>query len=251
MRLLAIAILMLAQATAKPTPFKSPYTLDEMRNKQAVVETDAGTFVVALLPEAAPNHVAYFMKLAREGAYAGTLFHRVIRYGLIQGGDPLSKDPAKASLYGTGGLNVLKSEANSEKHTAGAVSAVLQPNRPDSAGAQFFVCASDQPQLDGMYTVFGRVVDGLDVVQQISAVDADEQGRPRVRQVIKAVTIRDTPPPPVIRFSSDTPAELAAYRAVLETSKGEIELEFRPDIAPDHVRTFLQLAVRKVRVRKR
>ena len=242
MRLLALALILLAQATAKPAPFKSPYTLDEMRNKQAVVETDTGAFVIALLPDAAPTHVAYFIKLARDGAYAGTLFHRVIRYGLIQGGDPLSKDPAKAAQYGTGGLNVLKSETNAEKHTAGAVSAVLQPNRPDSAGAQFFVCASDQPQLDGTFTVFGRVVDGLDVVQKISAVDADEQGRPKARQVIKSITIRDTPPPAAVPFSRETPEELGRYRAVLETAQGEIGLGFFPAIAPEHVRTFLQLA---------
>jgi peptidyl-prolyl cis-trans isomerase B (cyclophilin B) len=242
MRPFALVLVVLAQVTARPTPFKSPYTLDDMRNKQAVVDTDAGTFVIALLPAAAPNHVAYFIKLAREGAYAGTLFHRVIRYGLIQGGDPLSKDPAKAAQYGTGGLNVLQSEVNAEKHTAGAVSAVLQPNRPDSAGAQFFVCASDQPQLDGTFTVFGRVVEGLDVVQKISAVDADEQGRPKVRQVIKAITIRDTPPPAVVRFSRETPEELARYRAVLETTSGDIGLGFVPAIAPEHVRNFLQLA---------
>jgi cyclophilin family peptidyl-prolyl cis-trans isomerase len=235
-------IVLLAQATPKSPPFKSPYTLDEMRNKQAVVDTDAGTFVIALLPEAAPNHVAYFIKLARDGAYTGTLFHRVIRYGLIQGGDPLSKDPAKAAQYGTGGLNVLKSEVNAEKHTAGAVSAVLQPNRPASAGAQFFVCASDQPQLDGAFTVFGRVVEGLEIVQKISAVDADEQGRPKVRQVIKSVTIRDTPPPAVVPFSRETPDELGRYGVVLETTKGEIGLGFLPAIAPEHVRNFLQLA---------
>jgi peptidyl-prolyl cis-trans isomerase B (cyclophilin B) len=122
------------------------------------------------------------------------------------------------------------------------VSAVLQPNRPDSAGAQFFVCASDQPQLDGTFTVFGRVVEGIDVVQKISAVDADEQGRPKTRQVIKAIAIRDTPPPPIVPFSNDTPAELAMYTAVLETTKGEIALDFLPAIAPEHVRNFLQLA---------
>jgi peptidyl-prolyl cis-trans isomerase B (cyclophilin B) len=239
MRLLALALLVIAQTTPKGGLFKTPYSLDEMRNKQAVIETDAGAIVIALLPEAAPNHVGHFMTLAREGAYDGTIFHRVIRLGLIQGGDPLSKDPAKAAQYGTGGLNLLKSEVNAEKHTAGAVSAVLQPNRPDSAGAQFFICASDQPQLDGSFTVFGRVVDGLEVVQKLSAVEADDQGRPRARQVIRKVTIRDTPPVP---FSRESAGELAAYRAVLETTKGEITIEFLPSIAPEHVRNFLQLS---------
>ena len=103
----------------------------------------------------------------------------MIRYGIIQGGDPLSKDPAKAAQYGTGGLNELKAEPNPEKHTTGAVSAVLTPGNPDSAGAQFFVCATDQPTLDGQYTVFGRVVEGIEIVQQISAVEADAERHPK------------------------------------------------------------------------
>jgi cyclophilin family peptidyl-prolyl cis-trans isomerase len=76
-----------------------------MKGKQAVVATSAGTFVIELLPEAAPNHVGHFMKLARDGAYASTQFHRVIKYGIVQGGDPLTKDPSKTAQYGQGGLN--------------------------------------------------------------------------------------------------------------------------------------------------
>jgi cyclophilin family peptidyl-prolyl cis-trans isomerase len=207
--------------------------------KQAVVSTSAGTFVIQLLPAAAPNHVAYFIKLAQENAYNGTIFHRVIRYGIIQGGDPISRDPSKAAQYGTGGLGVLKAEANTEKHTAGAVSAVLQPGKRDSAGAQFFVCATDQPSLDGQYDIFGRVVDGLDVVQQISAADADADGHPKTRIVIQSVTIRDTPPE---LFVHDAAADLARYHVVLETTMGAIELEVLPDRAPETVRTFLRLA---------
>ena len=132
---------------ARSAPFKTPLTLAEMTNKQAVVNTTAGSFVIDLRPDLAPNHVGYFIKLAREGAYKGTTFHRVIRLGIIQGGDPLSKDPAKAKLYGTGGLGVLKAEIGSEPATRGAVAAVLQPGKPDSGGAQFFVCVTDQPAL--------------------------------------------------------------------------------------------------------
>lgn len=238
----AFFILLLAAQAGRQTFFTSPYPLDQMKGKQAVVETDAGTFVIQLLPEVAPNHVGHFMKLARDGGYSGTIFHRVIRYGVIQGGDPLSRDPAKAAQYGTGGLNELKAEFNSEKHTAGAVSAVLQPNRPDSAGAQFFVCATDQPTLDGQYTVFGRVVEGLEVVQQISASDADAEGHPKTRIAIKTVTIRDTPPPVPEPFVGATAAEMAGYRAVLETTKGSIALEFLADKAPETVRNFLRLA---------
>ncbi|HUL74419.1 MAG TPA: peptidylprolyl isomerase [Vicinamibacterales bacterium] len=238
-RALVVLALLAAQTAPAQKFFVSPYSLDEMRGKQAVVATDAGTFVIQLLPDAAPNHVGHFMKLARDGAYAGTIFHRVIRYGIIQGGDPLSTDPSKTALYGTGGLNELKAEINTEKHTAGAVSAVLAPGKPDSAGAQFFVCATDQAALDGQYTVFGRVVEGLDVVQKISAADADAEGHPKTRIAIKSVTIRDTPPEP---FVHDSAADLARYRAVIETTKGAFELEFLADRAPETVRNFLRLA---------
>jgi peptidyl-prolyl cis-trans isomerase B (cyclophilin B) len=228
---------------AKPAPFFTTLlTLAQMTNKQAVVNTTAGTFVIDLKPDAAPNHVGYFIKLAREGAYDGTVFHRVIRLGIIQGGDPLSKDPAKAEQYGPGGLGVLKAEIAAERATRGAVAAVIQPSRPDSAGAQFFVCVTDQPALDGKYTIFGRVSEGLDVVQRISEAPADAEGKARERIEITAVTIRDTPPPEPVPFSTETPTQLAQYHAVLDTSAGPITLEFFPDKAPEHVRNFLRLA---------
>src|SRR6187200_409110 len=174
---LLLLTLLIAQA-AKPAapPFKNSLTLAEMTNKQAVVNTTAGSFVIDLRPDLAPNHVGYFIKLARDGAYKGTTFHRVIRLGIIQGGDPISKDPAKAKLYGTGGLGVLKAEMGSEPATRGAVAAVLQPGKPDSAGSQFFVCVTDQPSLSGKYTVFGRVSEGMDVVQAISETPATPEG---------------------------------------------------------------------------
>ncbi len=227
---------------AAAAPFKTPLTLDQMKNKQAVLDTSAGTVVIQLLPEAAPNHVGYFIKLAREGTYNGTVFHRAVKLGIIQGGDPLSKDPAKRALYGSGGLGALKAEPNAEKHTRGAVSAVLQPGKPDSAGSQFFICISDQPPLDGQYTVFGHVVDGLDVAEKISQSPADAEGRLVDRVEIKSVTIRDAPPPEPVPFFTETPQELARWRAVLETTMGAITLEFLPDKAPEHVRNFLRLS---------
>ena len=232
-----------AQAAARPAgPYKTTLALAEMAGKQAVVATSAGDFVIALRPDLAPNHVGYFIKLAREGAFNGTIFHRVIRLAIIQGGDPLSKDPAKAKLYGTGGLGVLAQELSPERATRGAVAAVLQPNRPDSGGAQFFVCVTDQPALDGKYTVFGRVAEGLDVVQKISEVPASADGVPADRVVIESVTIRDTPPPEPDPLSTETVADLARYRAVLDTSAGPITIAFFPDLAPEHVRNFLRLA---------
>jgi peptidyl-prolyl cis-trans isomerase B (cyclophilin B) len=213
-----------------------------MANKQAVVTTSSGTFVIDLRPDLAPNHVAYFMKLARAGAYKGTTFHRVIRMGIVQGGDPLSRDPAKAKIYGTGGLGVLKAEISREPHTRGAVSAVLQPAKPDSGGAQFFVCVTDQPALTGKYTIFGRVSEGMDVVQRISETPATSEGMATERVEILTVEIRDTPPPAAEPFSTESVEALAAYRAVLETSAGPITVELLPSKAPDTVRAFLRMA---------
>jgi peptidyl-prolyl cis-trans isomerase B (cyclophilin B) len=231
------ALLLLFQAF-----FTSPLAPADMANKQAIVNTTEGAFVIDLDPGLAPNHVGYFMKLAREAAYNGTVFHRVVKLGIIQGGDPLSKNPAKAKAYGTGGLGVLKAELSSEPATRGAVAAVLQPGKPDSAGSQFFVCVTDQPALTGKYTVFGRVVEGMDVVQRISEADATEVGSPLKRIEIVSVTIRDRPPVEPEAFSTETIQELAAYRAVLETSAGPITIAFAPEKAAGHVRNFLRLA---------
>lgn len=260
MRLLQCAVVLLtllttattaeAQRGAKPAPkpaagpqfFTTPLTLAEMAGKQAVVETDLGTIVIDLLPEAAPNHVGYFIKNAQDGLYNGTVFHRVVRQGIVQGGDPLSKDAAKVDAYGTGGLGVLRAERNAEKNTRGAVSAVTGVGNPDSGGTQFFVCVSDQAALDGVYDVFGRVSDGIYVAQKISEVAADEKGRPKERVAIKSVVIRDKPAAGPEPFSQESAADLRSYRAVIHTSMGSITLEFMPDKAPEHVRNFLRLA---------
>jgi peptidyl-prolyl cis-trans isomerase B (cyclophilin B) len=240
---MAVPVLGQTRAAAPATGFfRTTLSHEQMRNKQAVIETSAGTFVFDLLADAAPNHAGYFIKLAEEHAFDGTTFHRAVKYGIVQGGDPLSKDPAKTAQYGTGGLGVLQREPNQERHTRGAVSAVLVPGKPDSAGAQFFVCVTDQAALDGQYTVFGRVVEGMEVVEQMSAAPADATGRLVDRIEIKRVTIRDKPPPEPEPFTTESPADLAGYRAVLETSLGEIGLELFPDRAPGHVRNFLRLA---------
>ena len=201
--------------------------------KQAVVETSAGTFIIDLVPEEAPLQVAYFTKAAQDGAYDGTTFHRV------QGGDPLSRDPAKRSQYGTGGLNAVKEEARAAKMTRGSVAAVLVPGRPDSAGAQFFIVLADQPALDGQYTVFGRVSDGMEALMALSQTPVDASGVATERAEIRHVTIRDTPPEP---FLTESAGQLASYRAVLETSAGSITIDLLPDKAPETVRQFLRLA---------
>src|SRR6266850_2751546 len=155
------------------TFFVSTLTPAELQNKQAVLDTSVGRIVVDLLPDAAPNHVAHFITRAREGAYDGTIFHRVIANGIVQGGDPLSKDPAQSARYGTGGMRELRFERNGEQMSRGAVAATLAPNMPDSGGSQFFICIFDQLPLTGQYTVFARVAEGLNVAQKISQVHAD------------------------------------------------------------------------------
>ena len=213
-----------------------------LANKQVVFETTLGAIVVQLDAAAAPNHVGYMLDQAEAGAYDGTVFHRAVPLGIIQGGDPLSRDPAKASQYGTGGLNRLKREPNARTHVRGAVSAVLVPNKPDSAGAQFFICLTDQPALDGQFTVFGEVVEGLEVAERISQSPVDANGRLTTRIVITKATVRDTPPATAAPFAQATVAELASHQATLSTTLGDIVIGFAPDVAPEHVRNFLRLA---------
>ena len=227
---------------AAARPFTTPLSLAQMQGKQAVVETADGTIVIELLPEAAPNHVGYFIAQARSGAFDGTTFHRAVRMGIIQGGDPLSKDPAQRAAYGTGGLGKLAAEFNREPVTRGAVAAVLQPGKPDSAGSQFFIAITDQVALNGQYTVFGRVVEGLEVAQAISERPVDDKALLTDRVESARVTIRDAPPPEALPFSTESVEELAQHRAVIETTHGAITIGFDAVKAPEHVRNFLRLA---------
>ena len=212
------------------------------QTKQAVIDTSEGTIVMDLLPDKAPAHVALFTKTAESGGYDGTTFFRMIKYGIIQGGDPTTKDPGARAKYGSGGLNQLKPEINDEKQTRGAVSATMIPGKPDSAGTQFFIAVSDQPGIEGKYTVFARVVEGMMVAQKISETAVDADGLAVDRIVVNKVTIRDKPADVPEPFSTESVEELARYRAVLDTSMGEITLSFTPDKAPNHVRNFLRLA---------
>jgi peptidyl-prolyl cis-trans isomerase B (cyclophilin B) len=223
------------------TFFTSALAPSDIQHKQAVLDTTYGTIVLDLLADAAPTHVAHFITRAREGLYDGTTFHRTIAMGIVQGGDPLSRDPSQASRYGTGGLNALRFEPNAEKQTRGAVSAVLVPGRRDSGGSQFFIAVTDQPALDGQYTVFARVVEGINVAQRISTAPATA-AVPNERIEIRKVTIRDKPPAVPEPFASETVEQLSERRVVLETSLGRITFAFQPELAPNHVRQFLRLA---------
>ena len=213
----------------------------DKQTRQAVIETTTGTIVMDLLADKAPSHVALFTKTAESGGYDGTTFFRMIKHGIIQAGDPVTKDPNARGKYGTGGLNLLKPESNDEKQTRGAVSATLIPGKTDSAGTQF-IAVSDQPGIEGKSArIFARVVEGMLVAQKISEAAVDDNGLAVDRVVVNKVTIRDKPadtPEP----STESIDEQASYRAVLNTSLGEITLSFTPGKAPNHVRNFLRLA---------
>lgn len=188
---LAVPVPAFPQAAARPAPAPAAPL-------EAVVETPQGSFVIRLLPELAPRHVAHFVATARKGGYDHTTFHRIIPRGIVQGGDPLSKDPAKRALYGTGGLSrqppwALKAELSERPMSRGSVAAVLLPGKPDSAGSQFFVCLSDQPSLTGKYTIFGEVVSGMEVVDAIGETPV-EGDRAKLRVEMKSVTVREAGP---------------------------------------------------------
>jgi len=123
------------------------------------IETDAGRILIELLPDVAPNTVANFKVLAGKGFYNGLTFHRVIPGFMAQGGDPAGN--------GSGGPGYhIKAEFNKTKHLRGTV-AMARSRDPDSAGSQFYICYGPQPHLDGQYTVFGQVREGMDVVDRI------------------------------------------------------------------------------------
>ncbi len=127
------------------------------------IETAHGTIVIELYPDTAPNTVANFKALAGKGFYDGLTFHRVIAGFMAQGGDP------DGTGMGGPGYSV-KAEFNSRKHLRGTV-AMARSSNPDSAGSQFYICFAPQPHLDGQYTIFGQVVEGMDVVDQIKQGD--------------------------------------------------------------------------------
>jgi cyclophilin family peptidyl-prolyl cis-trans isomerase len=205
---------------------------------EAVVTTDLGVFRFEFAPAKAPRHVEQFIARARQGYYDGSAFFRVVRYGIVQGGDPLLKDAkTPRTLWGTGGLNLLKDEFSDLKHERGVVSTVRIPGKADSGGAQFFVCVSPQPQLDGQFSALGRVTEGMDVVEKISqaAADANNITVTPVRIVKVAIEKKKVEP-----FLDATPDEMRKT-VVLKTTLGVIRIKMEPDWAPNHVRNFLKL----------
>jgi peptidyl-prolyl cis-trans isomerase B (cyclophilin B) len=157
----------------------------------AVITTTEGTMVVEFWPDVAPNTVANFKKLASQGFYDGTCFHRVIKDFMIQGGDPLTKDPSKEAMWGTGGPGYqIKAEFNDRSHTRGVIS-MARSQDPDSAGSQFFICHGNPTFLDHQYTAFGKLIKGDDVLEKIATTPTHPQDRPDKR--IGVISIKIVP----------------------------------------------------------
>ena len=156
--------------------------------EKAVIETNLGTIELAFFSDKAPKHVENFKKLAKDGFYNGTRFHRVIPGFMIQGGDPNTKQEDR-SKHGIGGPGYnVNAEFNERPHLRGTLS-MARAADPNSAGSQFFICVKDTPFLDGKYTVFGHVLSGLDVVDKIVAVPRDSNDNPNDAIIMKSVTI--------------------------------------------------------------
>ncbi len=158
-------------------------------NEVAIIKTTAGEMVVEFWTDVAPKTVENFKTLAKKGFYDGQAFHRVIKGFMIQGGDPLTKDPSKEGAWGTGGPGYqIKAEFNDRSHKRGVLS-MARSNNPDSAGSQFFICHGDPSFLDRQYTAFGKVIKGDDVLEKIATTPTHPQDRPDTRQGIESVKI--------------------------------------------------------------
>ena len=163
-------------------------------NEVAVIKTSEGDMVVQFWNDAAPNTIENFKKLARSGFYDGTIFHRIVKGFMIQGGDPNSKDAGKESSYGEGGPGYkIKAEFNDHSHERGIIS-MARSSDPDSAGSQFFICLAPVPRLDGQYTTFGKLIKGDDVLKKIGDTpvtrnSTGEMSKPTRRVVIESIKI--------------------------------------------------------------
>ncbi len=157
---------------------------------KAIIETSNGKIVFKLFPDIAPETVRNFKKLAESGFYNGILFHRVIPGFMIQGGDPNTKQPDK-SKWGLGGPGYnIKAEFNSRSHLRGVVS-MARAMDPDSAGSQFFIVTTDSTFLDGQYTTFGEVIEGIEVADKIVNLPRDSNDCPLQEAKILQITISE------------------------------------------------------------
>ena len=196
---LAASLVTLALVLASAVVFAAEEKKDEKTpmnssNEVAVIKTNEGDMVVQFWTDAAPNTIDNFKKLARQGFYDGTIFHRIVKDFMIQGGDPNSKDPSKENSYGMGGPGYeIKAEFNDHSHDRGVISMARSAN-PDSAGSQFFICLAPVHRLDHQYTTFGKLIKGDDVLDKIGnmPVGRNAQGepsKPTKRVVIESIKV--------------------------------------------------------------
>ena len=156
---------------------------------QVILKTKFGEMEIVLFQDLAPKHVESFLKLAESGFYNGTIFHRIIPGFMIQGGDPLTKDPANHNKYGTGGPGyTVPAEFSKVVHEKGILSAARTAD-PNSAGSQFFIMVDKSPHLDGQYTVFGEILKGVEVADTIVGQPRDLRDNPveRIEMTIEVV----------------------------------------------------------------
>ena len=165
-------------------------------NELAQITTTEGEIVIEFWPDVAPKTVDNFKTLAQKGFYDGTCFHRIIKGFMIQGGDPLTRDPAAENRWGTGGPGYqIKAEFNDRSHQRGVISMARSAN-PDSAGSQFFICDGDASFLDRQYTAFGKLIKGDDVLAKIAGtpVGAGSSGEPsKPQKRVGVVSIKIVP----------------------------------------------------------
>lgn len=169
-----------------------------MSNEIAVLKTSAGDMTLELWADVAPKTVENFKTLAQKGFYDGTAFHRIVKGFMIQGGDPLTKDLAQESRWGTGDPGYkIKAEFNDRSHQRGVIS-MARSQHPDSAGCQFFICLGDASFLDRKYTAFGRLTAGDEVLGKIgdtpvSMSDSGERSKPMVRIQVESIRVQPAP----------------------------------------------------------
>jgi peptidyl-prolyl cis-trans isomerase B (cyclophilin B) len=191
---IALAVALLSTTVFAADEKKEEKTPMNSSNEVAVIKTSEGDMVVQFWTDAAPSTVENFKKLARQGFYDGTIFHRIVKGFMIQSGDPNSKDPAKEDSYGQGGPGYnIKAEFNDHSHDRGVISMARGPD-PDSAGSQFFICLVPVRRLDHQYTTFGKLIKGQDVLDKIGDTPVTknsmgEPSKPIKRIVIESIKI--------------------------------------------------------------
>jgi peptidyl-prolyl cis-trans isomerase B (cyclophilin B) len=187
---LFIVALMLASSALIAAEHKNAPSNTNSSNEVAVIQTSEGDMVVQFWPDAAPKTIENFKKLARSGFYNGTIFHRIKKGAMIQGGDPLTKDPSKEQQYGEGGPDYrIKAEFNHHNHQRGVISMAREED-PDSAGSQFFICLGSVSRWDGKYTTFGKLIKGDDVLEKIGNTPVTKNAAGEISKPVNRITIR-------------------------------------------------------------